>query len=764
MYKLLTRTCCICITPLMLGACGDETSNSEAVIPSIPPEIEPEFYNNGMPENMKTDARGLPILHSLPTAKGQLYLDFDGDFDLGEFHTGIDFDGNPDAYNKQEQEYIYNWWVSTAAHFSMFDIDVTTEIDVSRPNSWNTIFPGAKLGVAYGGYGINSNDIAQMTASHGPYSSVVGHEGGHTFGLPHVVGVDAQGKINSSYYGSPYPLRGWHLGSGDRIVNKWSNKFRSDKIDSYFGGVEKVASRIAAYDDNSTGYRPDDHKTDLTLASKMDHIKNIGFVATGIIETMEDSDSFYFDWLGGFASISSHAFELSPVNLHLNLYDNNKQSIAMQNNGINHQWISGELPAGRYYITLQSAKRYSDLGEYRLRVNAVPGDWRTANIGPKRSIHSTTYNSDAKQWTLKTTGGDIWGTKDNFVFIYKKLVGEGQIIAKVDSNNVSHAWAKFGVMIRGGLSENSQQFSQLLTGSNGPATFYRSTIDGSTSHVSSREAAARWIKIERIESINNGSKTGEFNHFKASISLDGINWDIVNEQIINLPDEVYIGLAQSALNQTSMLFSSFSSVKVTGNTKRISNDSLKAPSNLTVNSIEYNEVTLQWDDLAEATDYLIERSEDGLSFVEIAKLSDSIYTDTSVVAGTPYSYRVSALNTQGQSSASTALKVQVRAEGPQDMVAISFNENTIVLDWGEPLSQIGYQVERSTDGASYDVIAEKHADYITNVAKNSHAETQKYIDKDLYSDTQYYYRITTLDAQGKAGYSEANAYTHKGPI
>ena len=743
----------------MLSACGTETSNNEAVIPSVPPEVEPEFYNNGMPEDMQTDARGLPLLHSLPTAKGQLYLDFDGDFDLGEFHTGIDFDGDPDSYNKQEQEFIYNWWVSTAAHFSMFDIDVTTEIDISRPNSWNTIFPGAKLGVAYGGYGINSNDIAQMTASHGPYSSVVGHEGGHTFGLPHVVGLDSKGSIISSYYGSPYPLRGWHLGSGDRIVNKWSNKFRSGNIDNYFGGVEQIAKTIMAYDDSSTGYRPDDHQEDLKLASKMDHIKGIGFTATGIIETMNDSDSFYFDWNGGFASISSHAFELSPINLNLSLYNSNKQPIAMQNNGINHQWISAKLDAGRYYVKLQSAKRYSDLGEYRLRINTLPNDWRTANIGPKRSIHSTSYNSNKKQWTLKSTGGDIWNTKDNFIFIYKKLIGEGQIIAKVDSNNVSHSWAKFGVMIRGGLSENSQQFSQLLTGNSGPGTFYRSEINSTTTYASGGDSSARWLKVERLESMENGSKTGRYDHLKASTSIDGVNWDLVSEQIIALPDEVYIGLAQSALNQTSMLFTSFSSVDVTGNSMRGKNHNLKAPTNLIANNTEYKNTTLQWDDISDATDFIIERSEDGLSFIEIAKQSNTVYVDTNAEAGRPYSYRVSALNPQGKSPASNVLKVQVRAEGPQDLAAISFNDTTIVLDWGEPLSQIGYQIERSTDGTSYNVIAEKHADYTGNVIRESHADTQKYIDKGLYPNTLYYYRVTTLDAQGQAGYSEINAST-----
>ena len=43
--------------------------------------------------------------------------------------------------------------------------------------------------------------------------------------------------------------------------------------------------------------------------------------------------------------------------------------------------------------------------------------------------------------------------------------------------------------------------------------------------------------------------------------------------------------------------------------------------------------------------------------------------------------------------------------------------------------------------------------------KGSHADTQKYVDQGLYPDTQYYYRVTTLDAQGPAGYSETSSST-----
>lgn len=731
--------------------------------PYIVPETDPEFYNNGMPADMKTDSRGLPLLHSLPSAKGQIYLDFDGDFDLGEFHPGVDFDGDPDTYNSKEQEFIYNWWISTAAHFSMFDIDVTTEVDITRPNSWNAIFPGGKVGVAYGGYGINSADIAQMTAGHGPYSSVVGHEGGHTFGLPHVVGLDDKGEVNSGYYGSPYPLRGWHLGAGDRLVNKWSNKFRSGHRDSYFGGVEHIASRIVAYDDTSTGYRPDLHHEDLNSATQIKRLENVGFMASGVISTMNDVDSFYFDWEGGFASISSHAFELSPVNIELSLLDSNHQTIALNHNGINHQWISGELAPGRYYVKLQSAKRYSDLGEYRLRINYLQADWRVANIGPKRSIHRTSYNSNTKQWTLKATGGDIWGSSDNFIFVYQKLQGEGSIVAKLDKNSDAHSWAKFGVMIRGDLSQGGQHFSHVLTGSHGANAFYRSSLNDSTAHISAGNDTARWLKVERLESSDAvGNKTGLFNLFKASISVDGNSWELVTEQELNFPDEVYIGLAQAAQNSTSMLTGVFSSVTVTGSTARSKNENLSAPSNLTTASIDHQAVSLQWGSSEGAAEYIIERSEDGLSYIELAKTTVTDYIDNTVEAGRPYSYRVSALNAQGQSLISSPLNVLVRSEGPLNLRVISYSDNSLILDWGEPLGQRGYQVERSTDGSTFTVVATNHSGYDANVAKNSHAETQKYVDKNLESGTQYYYRITTLDTQGLAGASLANGYTFLG--
>lgn len=790
MYIPLKFVSAISLAVILLTGCGgsSETAQSEPAAPTptpttpVPPPVSPaptptppaptpptpiptleaQYYNNGMPVDMKKDVRGLPLLHSLPSAKGQIYLDFDGDFDLGKFHTGVDFDGDPDTYNAQEQEFIYNWWISTAAHFSMFDIDVTTEIDVTRPNSWNAIFPGAKFGVAYGGYGINTNDIAQMTSGHGPYSSVVGHEGGHTLGLPHVVGLSAKGEVTSSYYGSPYPLRGWHLGAGDRIVNKWSNKFRSGAIDKYFGGIEKVTSVIKSADAASTGYRPDEHKADFDSSTEMMRVANTGFSATGVIATMEDTDTFFFDWDGGNASISSHSFELSPVNIRLSLFDGNRQPIALNHNGINHQWISGNLAADRYYVKLQSAKRYSDLGEYRLRVDALPADWRVANIGPKRSIASTSYDNSLKQWALEATGGNISSTQDNFVFIYKKLQGVGSIVAKVNKNKTTNKGSKFGVMIRGGLMANSPHFSQLLQGTDRSDTFYRATAGGGSSSPGRRDEAARWVKIERLESIDNtGNKTGKFNLFKSYVSLDGITWSLIAEQALDILGEAYIGLAKAADSRTQISSALFSSVTVQGNAEHSVNSALAPPTGLVNTAVDHQAISLQWASVSGVTNYIVERSEDGLSFIDIGTVATTTYKDTAVIAGVPYSYRTRAINSKGVSVPSNVLKVQVFPEPPKHLVAIAYDEETTVLDWGEPLGQRGYQIERSTDGINFTVIVAKHSDYASNLAQVSHKDTQKFVDKGLTAGSHYYYRVSTIDENNQVGLpsSVVSAYT-----
>ena len=51
---------------------------------------------------------------------------------------------------------------------------------------------------------------------------------------------------------------------------------------------------------------------------------------------------------------------------------------------------------------------------------------------------------------------DIWDVADQFRFGFKRLTGDGSIVAKVDSIDNTNVWAKAGVMIRESLDAGSQ--------------------------------------------------------------------------------------------------------------------------------------------------------------------------------------------------------------------------------------------------------------------------------------------------------------------
>ena len=68
---------------------------------------------------------------------------------------------------------------------------------------------------------------------------------------------------------------------------------------------------------------------------------------------------------------------------------------------------------------------------------------------------SETYGGGT--FTVNGGGVDIWGTSDQFRFVYQQLTGNGEIIARVTSLTNTDPWAKAGVMVREDLTANARQ-------------------------------------------------------------------------------------------------------------------------------------------------------------------------------------------------------------------------------------------------------------------------------------------------------------------
>ncbi|GAA5497401.1 hypothetical protein Rhal01_03595 [Rubritalea halochordaticola] len=689
-------------------------------------------FNEEVPSWVTFAPNGMPILHSSPSSKAQVYLDFDGDpnriGDDGNPVRAIDFDGDPTTFNAYEQQYIYNWWLSTSAMYSMFDIDVTTEVDLNDPRSWNLVSPSWNGGEAgFGSFGMTEG-TSVISTGFGPYSTVIGHEGGHTFGLPHAINWDKYGDLTEAYYGNPDNLRAAVMGSADNVQNKWYNKNHWGYDDTIFDDISRVMSTVQSHVPASPGCRPDDHADALGSAAALT-AQGTGFRGEGVIEQMSDVDMFSFTWAGGRMSLHTAAVEISPVCLKVSLLDSNGDVIAHVDNGKNIQWLQDDLAAGTYYLKLESAGRYSDLGSYRIYVDATPNDWYAQNVGNVRLARENYYDSATGEWSLDVASRDVWGAGDSFMFTYQRLDGDGEIIAHLKSQEyIDNAWTKSGVMIRESLDHDSKHVFALSSSSNGTRVQYRSATSGSSSDVNGGNSN-KWLRL-----VRSGDTISSY------ASADGTNWTLMNSQSIPMAQQVYIGLANCSNNHTRAVTAIFDNVTVTGTlvNEDPATNSLSVPAVVNVTSSTHDSVDLSWDSVSGATGYTIEKSMNGVDFVSagIVASGTTSYQVTGLDDGRLHFFRIRANDGNTVSAASVAVESTTRPGPVRDLRLISLSTTTIVLDWEEPFGETGYRIERSLDGVNYTTVG------------NAVQHGRKFVDSWAFSGLRYYYRVVTLDENG----------------
>jgi hypothetical protein len=172
-------------------------------------------------------------------------------------------------------------------------------------------------------------------------------------------------------------------------------------------------------------------------------------------------------------------------------------------------------------------------------------------------------------YTLKGSGGDIWGAADQFQYVYKPLTGDGEIVARAVNIQNTDFWAKGGVMIREGLDSNSKNAFMFETSSpdhEEPVFQWRTDTNGpsadSGNHMNHVQAAPVWLRL--VRSGNN------FTGYWAHDNGDGTHgsWNEIGTPVsIGMNSTVYVGLALTAHNNDGRInTSTFDNVTITGNT------------------------------------------------------------------------------------------------------------------------------------------------------------------------------------------------------
>jgi hypothetical protein len=164
--------------------------------------------------------------------------------------------------------------------------------------------------------------------------------------------------------------------------------------------------------------------------------------------------------------------------------------------------------------------------------------------------------------TMSGGGTDIWNSTDEFRFAFKRLSGNGTLVAKVESIVNTDPWAKAGVMIRESLDPGARFAAVYATPGNGVRYQARLLNAGAATSDTSIATAEQmslqtpvWIKIEKVS-----------NSLNCYYSMDGTKWTAMawNPQTIAMSGSIYIGLAVTSHNANAPTTVQFSDVSTTG--------------------------------------------------------------------------------------------------------------------------------------------------------------------------------------------------------
>jgi uncharacterized membrane protein/uncharacterized protein YdeI (BOF family) len=210
------------------------------------------------------------------------------------------------------------------------------------------------------------------------------------------------------------------------------------------------------------------------------------------------------------------------------------------------------LAAGTYHLTVTGTSGVlTHTVALTLTVTAA-ADGTNLDIGTPGLAGSDSLSGGV--WTVKGSGTDIWGTSDQFHFVYWTLPGDGTITARVASVTNTSFYAKVGVMMRQSLNANSAYaFAAALPSL---SAFQHRTAAGAAGSGSGYYSATYplWVRVVRA----NGNLTGY-------VSADGTAWQQMGNTVsVGLTGSVFAGLAVTSQDNTKLNTAVFDSVSITG--------------------------------------------------------------------------------------------------------------------------------------------------------------------------------------------------------
>ena len=267
-----------------------------------------------------------------------------------------------------------------------------------------------------------------------------------------------------------------------------------------------------------------------------------------IPEGQEGSNLIYLTWMDGYYDTTNGSTIGYPTgdSLETDIVYSHKYSAPLLYDN------TGGVTKSEASLTLDSAQNWTAYGADSIRLYYHGSAVKFAEPSPGTIV-------------MSGEGADIWGTADQFRYVYKQLNGDGSIIARLDSLQERDINTKAGVMIRQNLETNSIMAATLFHANGPTALQYRTTTGGNVAQINSGagDLAAElpiWLKITR---------TG--NTITSQRSIDGVNWEPINggqtasTAQVSMGSPVYIGLVVCSHQADVLSAAIFSGVETTSN-------------------------------------------------------------------------------------------------------------------------------------------------------------------------------------------------------
>jgi regulation of enolase protein 1 (concanavalin A-like superfamily) len=268
----------------------------------------------------------------------------------------------------------------------------------------------------------------------------------------------------------------------------------------------------------------------------------------------------------------------------------------------------------------ESQRTTATVSQVSMAKTGMPSGQSDADIGNPAISGSATLTNGT--YRITAGGNDIWGTADQFHYVYQPVNGDVDVIARVQSITAADRWSKAGVMIRESLAAGSRHAFALASAARGYAFQRRVQTDDLSTHTDGGAGAPPgWVRLVRAGTL-----------FTAYRSADGSNWTPIGSETIAMGSTVYVGIAVTSHSPSAATIAVVDNLQVTtGNTGSnnapavilstpADNSSFAAPATVTLT--------------ASATD-----SDGTVASVEFYANSTLLGRDTSA----PYSYTVGSL-------------------------------------------------------------------------------------------------------------------------